>query len=101
MNCLTIVLYVFLLLILTEYTATLDDPMGKHFMEYNFEMEKRNNEWRWLDDKLRKKQENTRPKRSRMAAKKVFMANKNNKKRNRMKLKLDTKSMITDIGYYC
>ena len=84
----------------TEYWNTLDDPIGKYFMEYNFEI-KRKNEWRWLDDKLRKKQENKRPKRSRMAAKKVFMKNKNNKKRKRMKLQLNTKSMITDIGYYC
>ena len=72
-----------------------NEPYGKFFMEYNIDFQIQNPR---LNDnyKIHKKCD----KKSRMAAKKKCAVKKYNRKRERVKLKMDTKAMIADIFEY-
>ena len=73
-----------------------DDPYVKFFMEYNIDLKIQNP--RLSDNyKIHKKSDN----KSRMAARQTFNVKKHNRRRKRIKLKMDTKAMITDICEYC
>ena len=73
-----------------------DEPYGKFFMEYNINLKIENPR---LNDhyKIHKKCDN----KSRMVTKKIHNGKKHNRRRKRIKLKMDTKAMIADICEYC
>ena len=80
---------------------TYDEPIGQFFMEYNCNICLKNENPR-VNDKIHKKDiDEKKSKKSRMIARKIYNVKKHNRKRKRMKLKLDTNAMITDICEYC
>ena len=76
----------------------MDEEMCIPLMEYHVCLKRQN---RRVNTRVHKKFNNKKHKRSRMKARKVYNTKKHNKKRKRIKLHMDTKDMITDIGYYC
>ena len=76
-----------------------DEPIGQFFMEYNICLKNENPR---VNDKIHKKDiDEKKSKKSTMVARKIYNVKKHNRKRKRMKLKLDTNAMITDICEYC
>ena len=73
-----------------------DEPYSKFFMEYNIDLKIQNPR---LNEKykIHKKCDN----KSRMVAKQIYNVKKHNRRRKRIKLKMDTKAMITDLCEYC
>ena len=75
-----------------------DEPYSKFFMEYNIDLKIQNPR---LNEKYNCKIYKKCDNKSRMAARKICNIKKHTRRRKRIKLKQDTKAMVTDICEYC